>query len=95
MSKHIGRKEQWVEMSPTRHQGFFGYVSCNKNGMWDAITTYQVRQPLVKDPRVQLERRWCFVKEYVGEYKRAREAKMAVEAKVRELKARNSPDIII
>ena len=115
MSKHIGRKENWVKVSPTRHIGLYGYVECNKRGLWDAVIQYQVRTPIPKEPPKELSidkhfkwpnwimehnyrfnpRAWRKTRMHCGEFRRAREAMMAVEQKIKELKADNNPDVLL
>lgn len=46
MSKHEGRQERWVEVSPTRFNHMHGYVQCNSYGLWEAILVYRQRPPL-------------------------------------------------
>ena len=118
MSRHIGRNENWVKLSPTRYDGFYGYVECNKRGLWDAVVVYQARSPFSTLPPKPLpktfhwphfiskynwvtelnlndQRAWRKKRMHCGEWKRAREAMMAVEAKVKELKAEKNPDMLI
>ena len=92
MSKHQSRRNRWVKTSDLRYSGANGYVELNREGMWDAVVTYQTRRPLQETP---INRPWRTVKHYLNEYKRAREAMMAVEDKIKVLKKENNLDVIL
>ena len=102
MSKHIGRKEKWNQTSPTRYDGIYGYVEQNQHGRWDGFLSYQYRTSLesvllMRAPAALHEslRRFRKATKPCGEYKRAREAMMAVEAKAEAMKREKNPDILI
>jgi hypothetical protein len=92
MSKHIGRKQAWTETSSLRHDSAFGFVKKNTEGKWDAYVIYHVRSALGSTPKL---RPWKKREEIIGEHKRAREAMMAVETKVKELKNLDDEDVLI
>lgn len=99
MSSHESRRKRWFQVSNTRYQCAFGFVQQNKNAMWDGYVIYQIRPPLEKYikglPSIVVARPWTRKEECVGERKRAREAMMAVEQRVKEIKEKNDPDIIL
>jgi len=78
MSHHHSWGEKWVEVSPTRFNGAYGYIQVNMKGKWEAVVVYNLRNK---------QRVWEKVRETVGVYRRPREAMMAVENKANELKA--------
>lgn len=92
MSKHISRKQIWTETSFLRYDSTFGYVKKNTEGKWDGYAVYHVRSPLTDAVR---NRPWRKREEIVGEHKRAREAMVAVEAKINELKKSKDEDVLL
>jgi hypothetical protein len=102
MSKHIGRKQKWTEVGPTRYDGMFGYVEQNQHGRWDGFVVYRQRTSfesilLMRTPAALHEslRQFRKATKPVGEHKRAREAMMAVERMVEKMQAENNPDIVL
>ena len=87
MSKHHSRASRWTEVSPTCFISACGSVSANPRGKWDATLRYKQRS--ANKPEF-FERR-----EIIGEYKRAREAMMAVEDHAKAMLHKPSQDIII
>lgn len=75
MSKHIGRGDRWYEVSNTCYTSLCGRVVQNPRGKWDAIVKYRRR----REAGVVAEA------EVVGEFRRAREAMMAVEDRAVQL----------
>lgn len=96
MSKHIGRKQQWVEVSATRFNGANGFVELNQFGMWNAVLVFKTRTPLArKGQPIKESRPWRRTTRHAGEWKRARQAMMAVENAAEKLIAEKNPDILI
>ena len=99
MSSHEGRKKRWVQISSTRYNCAYGYIQKNKNAMWDGYVIYQIRPPLEPYirglPTIVAHRHWARHEECVGERKRAREAMMAVEERVKAIKTKADPDVLL
>jgi hypothetical protein len=93
MSRHIGRKETWFEVSPTRFNGLHGYVQLNSFGTWDAVMVFKQRSPLQGPPKK--ERPWHKASKHCGEHKRARQAMMAVEDAVKKFQAEPNLDKVL
>jgi hypothetical protein len=99
MSKHIPRTERWWEVSRTKFLSPFGYVEMNPRGKWDAMVVCQEREkPHRKgQPMKELSpaEQWRTIKRHCGEFRRSREAMMAVEEKIESLRREKSSDRII
>jgi protein-arginine kinase activator protein McsA len=86
MSKHIGRKERWVN-GGNCHTTFNGYIQRNYRGWWNGYAVYQKR----------MKKNSTLVKQYdmVGEFKRPEQAKMVVEDRLKLLRATIKPTMIL
>lgn len=90
MSKHVSRKSRWIEISAKHHKTSCGEVKINLKGKWDAFVKYK---SLVKDSNGV--KRCADTVVFCGEYKRAREAMMAVEDKAIQLNKQSDVEIVL
>ena len=98
MSKHIGRKESWLETSATKFNHLNGYVQLNSFGTWDAVLVFKQRAPLQRKGQPKKEqpaRPWKKAAKHCGEHKRARQAMMAVEDAIKKFQAEPNVDKIL
>ncbi len=95
MSAHISRKDRWTEINPNKHVNTNGYVQKNPRGKWDAVLSYLTRSPINPREKAGTPRPWYTRRETVGEFKRAREGMMAIEERIKKVKDKKDPDIII
>lgn len=73
MSKHTGRNSRWYEVDNKHYTALCGKVIQTPRGTWDAIV--KVFRRFESDNKI----RYVEQQEVVGEFRRAREAMMAVE----------------
>jgi len=91
----MGRNERWVELSNKKFSGVNGFVELNTFGKWDAVVVFQTRPPLNRKgqpKKEQAPRPWRRTTKHCGEWKRPREAMIAVESAAAKMKAENNPD---
>jgi hypothetical protein len=85
MTKHIPRSARWSKMGPNEHRCGEGRVVF-RAGQWFAEVSYSVQD---KDSTESAE-----VQDWVaGRFKRARNAMIAVEDRVTELRRRHGPNV--
>jgi hypothetical protein len=89
MSKHQSRKSRWIEVNPSYFVSLCGSVRCNLKGRWDAFVKYK---KLHKDDK----KMYYYSKtDVIGEFRRPREAMMAVEEKAVQINRQKGNGFII
>ena len=89
MSKHIGRKQRWVQETVNRYASDQGKVFYEQNG-WYALLDYRLRS---NEPSALPV--WVAHQVKLGPFKRPRNAMVALEREVAMLKNRHDKQILI
>lgn len=88
MSKHIGRKQRWVQETANRYSSILGKVVYEQNG-WYALLDYRLRSTEPSDLTV-----WMAHQARLGPFKRPRNAMVALEREATMLKNRHAKGIL-
>lgn len=86
MSRHISRKSRWTQVGPNEYRSDPGRVYF-RAGQWHAELIYRIAEPdapLLPEPET-----WI-----AGQFKRPRNAMIALEDKVTELRRRYGENIV-
>jgi hypothetical protein len=86
MSKHVSRAARWSRHGPNEQRAAYGRVYF-RAGSWHAVVTYQLPAPPGEPPPAP--QTWD-----VANFKRARNAMIAVEDKARELERRHGAGLV-
>src|SRR5437762_827336 len=86
MGRHTPRKARWWRMGPNEHRSAEGRVYY-RAGQWYAAVSYQIAGP--EAPLPEAPQSWV-----LGRFKRPRNAMMAVEDKVLELRRRHGDAVV-
>jgi hypothetical protein len=86
MGRHVPRKARWSRLGPNEHRSAEGRVYY-RAGQWHAAVTYQLSGPEPVWP--EGPQSWA-----LGHFKRPRNAMMAVEDKVLELRRRYGDGVV-
>lgn len=90
MSKHVGRKQRWVEESPSHHTSSFGKVVYEQHA-WYAILSYRTPDPARSTHEL---RQWEDHTLRLGPFRRPRNAMVALEREAILLKNRHGKDLL-
>ena len=86
MTKHIPRKSRWSQLGPNEHRCAEGRVYF-RAGQWFAEVHYRVHDP--ESPTPADLQTWL-----AGKFKRPRNAMIALEDRVTELKRRHGEHVV-
>ncbi|MBY0525085.1 MAG: hypothetical protein K2R98_16895 [Gemmataceae bacterium] len=89
MSKHIGRKQRWMQETTTRFTSPQGTVLYEQNA-WYAHFDYRLRSGVANNLPV-----WDGRSQRLGPYKRPRNAMVALEREVTMLQNRHGNDMLL
>jgi hypothetical protein len=89
MSRHIGRKERWTQVSSTEYAAQIGKVVYQKQA-WYGLLDYQLRSAEEGPMPV-----WVPHKQELGPYRRPRNAMIAVEREATMLKNRHGSQVLL
>lgn len=86
MTRHVPRKDRWTRVGPNEHRAAEGRVYF-RAGQWFAELRYRVHEPeAVAMPELQT---WL-----AGKFKRPRNAMIALEDRVTELRRRHGEQVV-
>jgi hypothetical protein len=91
MSKHIGRKDRWTQVTARRYTSALGPVFYEQSG-WYALLSYQIPDPEA-DPAGPPK--WVAHEQRLGPFKRPRNAMVALEREATVLRRRHGSRALI
>jgi hypothetical protein len=91
MSRHVGRKQRWTQMTPSRYASSLGDV-VYQDKAWYAVLNYQLPAPRPSESDLV---QWLPCTERLGPFKRPRNAMVALERETTILKNRHGANVRI
>jgi hypothetical protein len=89
MSKHVGRKDRWMQAGPNRYTSALGPVMYRQDA-WYARLVYRLREPSMVEGELPA---WVNYDRWLGPFKRPRNGMVELEREVTVLRNRHSDEV--